>query len=499
MIEPELEEFTTNFLNKKNQVIFKRLAGDLETAVSLMIKLTNNENNSFLLESVTGGEIRGRYSIIGMEPDLIWKCEGNKSKIKRNAQRKKSNFEVCNNPPLIELRKIISESKIDFPENIPKMSAGLFGYIGYDIIKLVENLPKSNKDELRLPDSIFVRPSILIIIDGVKDEIIIVSPIWYSEINLNKKSSINVYEETCKKIENIERKIAKKIKKVKINSNVEKEIDIKCNTSKAEYLKIVEKAKNYIKKGEIFQVVPSQRWKVPFEIHPFYLYRALRRTNPSPYMFFFNFGNFQIIGASPEILVKVKDRKVTIRPIAGTRPRGRNTEEDNFFEKDLLNDKKELAEHLMLLDLGRNDVGKVSKIGSVLPTEKFVIEKYSHVMHIVSNVEGELSSEHDNLSALLSGLPAGTVSGAPKIRAMQIIEELENDKRGVYGGGVGYFSANGDMDICIALRTGIIKNKELHIQAGGGVVFDSDPEKEYQETINKSLALISAVKEAYNF
>ena len=335
------------------------------------------------------------------------------------------------------------------------------------MIRLVENLPNINPDVLKLPDAVMIRPQTVIIIDGVKSEIIIVCPVW-----VNKHMDPHLaYQSSVDRIQKISKKMQSKIKIPRVNiTSPETDQKAKSNVTKTEYFKTIKQAKEYIKKGEIFQVVPSQRWSQPFTLPPFSLYRALRRTNPSPYMFYFDLGKYQVVGASPEILVKVKDRKVIVRPIAGTRPRGKTVEEDKFFEQDLLNDQKERSEHLMLLDLGRNDAGKVSKIGTVKPTEQFIIEKYSHVMHIVSNVEGELDDTHDALSALLSGLPAGTVSGAPKVRAMEIIDELETEKRGVYGGGIGYFGANGEMDICIALRTGVVKDGTLYIQAGGGIV-----------------------------
>ncbi len=496
MLFPSWNDFIKKFKSKKNIVVYHRLTADLETAVSLMIKLTDAKKNTFLLESVSGGEIKGRYSIIGMEPDLIWECRGKKSRIKRKIDKKFSKFKECKSPPLKALRSVIAESQIELPKELPQMASGLFGYLGYDMIRLVEKLPNINQDSLNLPDSVMIRPQIIVIIDNVKGDVIIVTPVW----SKNYRTAELAYSYAQQKINTIIKKLGCQIKtdKVKRDSLPENEKP-QSNVSKDQYLKTVEMAKQHILEGEIFQVVASQRWSLSFNLPPFSLYRALRRTNHSPYMFFFNLGSYQVVGASPEILVKVQNKKVTIRPIAGTRPRGKTSAEDKEFENDLLNDPKEKAEHLMLLDLGRNDAGKVSKIGSVVPTEKFTIEKYSHVMHIVSNVEGELRDDQDALSALLSGLPAGTVSGAPKVRAMEIIDELETEKRGVYGGGIGYFGANGEMDICIALRTGIIKNETLFVQAGGGIVFDSDPESEFLETVNKSQALIAAAREAKNF
>ena len=500
MITPNYKIFEQNYRRQKNQLVFKSLPADLDTAVSLMLKLASQDHNNFLLESVTGGELRGRYSIIGMKPDLIWECHGKTSKICRKTSQLGDNFVKQKDEPLSVLRSLIEESKIDLPEDLPQMSAGLFGFLGYDMIRLVENLPNKNIDKLELPDAVLIRPTITLIIDGVKSEIILTSAVWCSNNNLDKITARQAYDEAYENIENV---IVEMKKQLGFIENpilrTKKTPKPKSNVTKDYYIKVIKQAKKYIFDGEIFQVVPSQRWSVPFHLPPFSLYRALRRTNPSPYMFYFNFGDYQIVGASPEILVRVKDKKVTIRPIAGTRPRGGTQEKDKVLEDDLLSDNKELAEHLMLLDLGRNDVSKVCKTGTVKPTESFVIEKYSHVMHIVSNVEGELEDDQDPLSALLSGLPAGTVSGAPKVRAMEIIDELETEKRGIYGGGIGYFGANGEMDICIALRTGIIKDGNLYIQAGGGIVYDSDPDDEFQETVNKSKALLKASEEAINF
>ncbi|MEE2774168.1 MAG: anthranilate synthase component I [Pseudomonadota bacterium] len=491
------ETFENKFVQNENQVVYERIPADLDTPVSIMLKLTQAKKNSFLLESVTGGEIRGRYSIIGMDPDLIWECSGTKSRIFRDLKTKNFKEEACQGTPLNALRKLIRESKIELPEELPKMAAGLFGFLGYDMIRLVENLPLINRDTLNLPDALLLRPRSVLIIDGVKGEMNIVCPVWGQ--NFFAKST-EAYNDVVSRIAAINSVLSSKLKQQTVRSRMENfEYKPTSNVSKNKYLASIKKAKDYILGGDIFQVVLSQRWKIPFTLPPFSLYRALRRTNPSPYMFFFNLGKYQVIGASPEILVRVKNRTVNIRPIAGTRPRGKTTAEDKLLEKELLSDIKERSEHLMLLDLGRNDTGKVSKIGTVKPTEQFVVEKYSHVMHIVSNVEGELLDSEDALSALLSGLPAGTVSGAPKVRAMEIIDELETEKRGIYGGGIGYFGSDGEMDICIALRTGIIKDSTLYIQAGGGIVNDSKPEDEFIETVNKSKALLTAAKEAKSF
>jgi anthranilate synthase component 1 len=364
------------------------------------------------------------------------------------------------------------------------------------MIRLVEHLPNINPDPIGVPDAVMMRPTVVAVLDGVKGEVTIVSPAW-AESGLSARAAYSQSaERVMDALRDLERPVHTEQRYLSGSAHVGEPVS---NFTKSGYLAAVEKAKEYIKAGDIFQVVPAQRWKQDFNLPPFAMYRALRRVNPSPFMFFFNYGDFQIIGASPEILVRLMDNEVTIRPIAGTRKRGATPEEDKALEKDLLSDPKELAEHLMLLDLGRNDVGRVAKIGTVRPTEKFSVERYSHVMHIVSNVVGELDPQHDAVAALLAGLPAGTLSGAPKVRAMEIIDELEPEKRGVYGGGCGYFSARGDMDICIALRTAVLKDGVLYSQAGGGVVYDSDPEAEYAETVNKAKAVWSAAADAANF
>ena len=490
-LTPEFTTFEKEYKSGRNQVVYSKLTSDLDTPVSIMLKLAWAKKNSFILESVTGGEIRGRYSIIGMDPDLIWKCEEEQSFLSSGD----SVFKPISGQPLSVFRDLLQQSVINLPKELPQSSAGLFGYFGYDMVRHVENLPNLNKDTIGLPDAMFIRPSILAVLDGVKGEVILVAPVFY-EPKVDEKEAFKKAKE----------KISSAIQKLKKQTITDRNLgapgemeEPTSNFTKDEYKAAVNKAKNYINNGDIFQVVPSQRWTQNFSYSPFSLYRSLRRTNPSPFMFYFNFGEFQVIGASPEILVRVFGKEVTVRPIAGTRPRGKTPEEDKQLEEDLLADKKELAEHLMLLDLGRNDVGRVAKIGSVKPTEQFIIERYSHVMHIVSNVVGQLSDEHDAVSAFFAGMPAGTVSGAPKVRAMEIIDELEPEKRGVYGGGVGYFSSGGDMDMCIALRTAVLKGNKLHIQAGGGVVFDSDPEAEYMETVHKSNAIRRAAADAAMF
>lgn len=493
---PSYDAFAQGFDAGENQIVYTRLAADLDTPVSLMLKLTAAGKNAFMLESVTGGEVRGRYSIIGMNPDLIWQCRGTTSQVNRNARFDDAAFVPCNDDPLTALRGILAESRIALPDDLPAASAGLFGYLGYDMIRLIEHLPDVNPDPLGLPDAMMLRPSVLAVLDGVKGDVILVAPAWaYGDLTAKA-----AYAQAAERVMDAQRALERPAPDDARHLSAPAAIsEPQSNFSHDGYLAAVNKAKDYIKAGDIFQVVPSQRWTQDFPQPPFALYRSLRRTNPSPYMFFFNFGGFQVIGASPEILVRVFGSEVTIRPIAGTRPRGATPAEDKANELDLMADQKELAEHLMLLDLGRNDTAKVSKIGSVHPTEQFIVERYSHVMHIVSNVVGELADDQDALSAFFSGMPAGTVSGAPKVRAMEIIDELEPEKRGVYGGGCGYFSANGDMDMCIALRTAVLQDQKLYIQAGGGVVYDSDPQAEYMETVHKSNAIRKAAADAAMF
>ncbi len=492
-LTPSYESFAQGWEAGRNQIVSMRLAADLDTPVSLMLKLAEARADSFMLESVTGGEVRGRYSVVGMKPDLIWQCHGTQSRINRQARFDPEAFEPCAGPPLDSLRALIAESRIDMPDELPAIAAGLYGYLGYDMIRLVERLPEASPDPLDLPDAVLMRPSVVAVLDGVKGEVTVVAPAWVESGLSARAAYAQAAERVMDAVRDLDRQPAGEGRSLGASAEVPEPVS---NFTREGYMAAVERAKEYIRAGDIFQVVPSQRWAQPFPLPPFALYRSLRRTNPSPFMFFFNFGAFQVIGASPEILVRLREGEVTIRPIAGTRPRGATPEEDRALEADLLADEKERAEHLMLLDLGRNDVGRVARIGTVRPTEEFIIERYSHVMHIVSNVVGELAEGEDALSALLAGLPAGTVSGAPKVRAMEIIDELEPEKRGVYGGAVGYFAANGEMDMCIALRTAVLKDETLYIQAGGGVVFDSDAQAEWQETVNKARALRRAAEDA---
>ncbi|SES99058.1 anthranilate synthase component I [Oceanicella actignis] len=493
-IEPDFDAFARRFEAGENQVLWTTLPADLDTPVSLMLKLAQARRDSFMLESVTGGDTRGRYSFIGFKPDLVWRCRDGRAEINRAARYDPHAFEADPRDALTSLRAVLEESQIDLPRALPPGVSGLFGYLGYDMVRLVERLPDVNPDPLGLPDAVMMRPTIVAAVDAVKDEVTIVTPVWAGSGENARAAYARAAERLSDVVMDLDRAVAHETAAPGAAPG-----EPVSNTGRARYLQMVEKAREYIRAGDIFQVVPSQRWTLDFPLPPFALYRALRRTNPSPYMFFFNFGDFQIVGASPEILVRVRDGKVTIRPIAGTRPRGATPEEDEALRKDLLSDPKELAEHLMLLDLGRNDVGRVARIGTVNPNQQFTVELYSHVMHIVSNVEGALREDVDALGALLAGLPAGTVSGAPKVRAMEIIDELEVHKRGVYAGAVGYISSAQEMDTCIALRTAVIKDGKMHVQAGGGVVHDSDPEAEHQETVNKAKALMRAAQEAARF
>ena len=486
------KEFSKNYNNKKNQILYEEFISDLETPISSLLKLSPNEKYSFLLESVEGGDQRGRYSFLGINPDLIWEYKNKKIKITGKNSKLIKTLKI-DDKPLKSLRILIKNSQTIKNLNLPPCPV-LVGYMGYPMITLMENINLKNQDTINIPDSKFIRPKLIAAFDNIKDKITLMTPVYYSEKISAKKAYNDSKYEISKIIEKLRKEVLiKNIKRVKKN----KKLIIKCNYTKKEYLKIIQKTKKFIKKGDIFQAVISQRFKINYELGAISLYRSLRRLNPSPFLVNLNFNNFGLVASSPEILVRLRNNKITIRPIAGTRPRGKNKKEDKILSKELLSDKKELAEHLMLLDLGRNDVGKISKINTVKVTEKMIVEYYSHVMHIVSNVEGIIDKKFDAIDALVSGFPAGTVSGAPKIRAMEIIEKLEKHNRSFYGGAIGYFDSNGNMDTCIALRTALIKNKKLYVQSGGGIVFDSDPNMEYTETINKSKAIIKAAEDSY--
>ena len=484
MLNRNFKDFKFQHSRNKNQIIYtsQKVQGDQE--VLNLIDNFLNEKNSFIFESVEKGKIKGRYTIFGKNPDKIWEFNNKNSYLITNNIRKK----IRGTPDKI-IEEIIESFKFKTPKDLPPICSLISGYFSYDSIRYIEKIPNKCKDDLKLPDVRLLRPRTLIIHDNFKKKIFYIINIFKDEKISNYKRR---YLEIGSEINDL--LIQASLKKNNFYNSTKTSIKIKSNTSKKKFLKMVDKAKKYIKIGDIFQVVLSQRFEAKLSKKPLEIYKKLRVTNPSPFMYFFNFDDFQIIGASPEILVRLRDNKITVRPIAGTRPRGKNLKEDNFFAKDLLKDKKELSEHLMLLDLGRNDAGKVSKIGTVKVTESFIIEKYSHVMHIVSNVMGVYNKKYSKFKSLLAGFPAGTVSGAPKIRAMEIIDELESTKRKVYAGGIGYFSANGEFDTCIALRTAVAKNKKFYVQAGAGIVADSKPIKEYEETVNKAKALMNALK-----
>jgi anthranilate synthase component 1 len=460
-----------------------------------MLKLSAGRANCFLLESVEGGAVRGRYSMIGIDPDLIFRANGDRAEINTRPASAPNDFQPMPESSLEALRRLIRESHIVVPDTLPPMSAGIFGYLGFDMVRQMEALGPPNPDPLGLPDAILIRPTVIVIFDAVKDEITIVSPV-------RPQPGIDAAQAHGRAVDRLTAVVDAldtPLDKTAEPAEIDPDIPVTSNTPRERFLEMVRRAKEYIAAGDIFQVVLSQRFEAPFALPPLALYRALRRTNPSPFLYFLDFGDFALAGSSPEILVRVRDGEVTIRPIAGTRPRGATTEEDRRLGTELLADPKELAEHLMLLDLGRNDVGRVAEIGSVKVTDKFFLERYSHVMHIVSNVVGRLAPEHDTLDALVAGFPAGTVSGAPKVRAMQIIDELELEKRGIYAGCVGYFSADGAMDTCIVLRTSIVKDGRMYVQSGAGIVADSVPESEHQECVAKARALFRAAEEAVRF
>ena len=488
---PDFTTFEKNFNAGQSQLVHIWAPADLETPVSAYIKLCNTQDYSFLLESVEGGHILGRYSIIGFAPDLIWRCKNGIA----DYQQGDADWTQDTRAPLESMKSFVAQSHLgNCDSTMPPMAAsGLFGHIGYDMIRHYESIPDNNPDELDIPDSVLIRPQRMVIFDNLKQLMCICTPVWKHKANTDKTAQ-DVYDMAIARLNEIQKHLASSIDPQMLNphTSLNTPLSVSSNMDSAGYHAMVNKAKEYIVAGDIFQVVPSQRFTMDFDIPSLELYRSLRRLNPSPFLFHVHFDSYSFVGSSPEILVRVRDNTITIRPIAGTRKRGQNAVEDQSQADDLMADQKELAEHLMLLDLGRNDVGRVSEIGSVNVTDQFTVEYYSHVMHIVSNVEGKLSKDNDIIDALFAGFPAGTVSGAPKIRAMEIIDELETVKRKFYAGAVGYLGGNGDLDTCIALRTALIKDGKLYVQAGGGVVADSDPEAEYQESCNKAQAIISA-------
>ncbi len=484
MLNLSLGKFKSQFLRKKNQIVYYSTKTDGLKEIDNLINNFLIEKDSFIFESVEKGFIKGRYTIFGKNPDKIWEFNNNSCKLFYKNQTK-----IIKGSPKNNIEKIIEDFNFDIPKGLPSISSILSGYFSYDVIRYIENIPNKTKDDLNIPDSRILRPRNVIIHDNFDKKLYFIVNIFKDEKIKNFKKKFN---EINKQIEEMVF-LANYSKQIFVQNN-DKISNVKSNISKKKFIANVKKAKKYIKIGDIFQVVLSQRFECNLSKKPIEIYKKLRKTNPSPFMYFFNFKDFQIIGASPEILVRLRNNKITIRPIAGTRPRGKNKQQDKFYEKDLLKDEKELSEHLMLLDLGRNDTGKVSKINTVKVTESFKIERYSHVMHIVSNVEGTFNNKFTKFDTLLSGFPAGTVSGAPKIRAMEIIDELENTRRKVYAGGIGYFAANGDFDTCIALRTAISKNNKFYVQSGAGIVADSKPLNEFNETVNKAKALIKALE-----
>jgi anthranilate synthase component I len=488
-------DFHDAYAAGRGQIVWTRIVADLDTPVSAWMKLGAGEPYSFLFESVQGGEIRGRYSIIGVRPDFAWRVRNGRAEITRNPLDENPRWLAQEPHPLDSLRAITASIALDIPPELPPMAAGLFGYLGYDMVRLMERLPAPKPDPIGLDDATLIRPTVIAIFDALKADVILAAPVW-PEPGVDAAAA---YAAARARIARAEADFGNPLPRPPEPASAPDTEAVVSNTTHADYLAMVDKAKAYIAAGDAFQIVPSQRFRRRFKPPPFSLYRSLRRLNPSPFLYYLKFPGFSVAGSSPEILVRLRDDTVTIRPIAGTAPRGAGREQDEELAAALLADPKERAEHLMLLDLGRNDVGRVAATGTVKVTEQFVVERYSHVMHIVSNVEGRLQPGKTAVDALCAGFPAGTLSGAPKVRAMEIIDELEKEKRGLYGGAVGYFSANGSMDTCIVLRTAVIKDGWMYVQAGGGVVADSDPQAEFQETVNKSMALIRAAEDASRF
>jgi anthranilate synthase component 1 len=507
--QPNHDAFRTGYRSGRRQLVWRRLIDDLETPVSAYLKIAHGRPYAFLFESVEGGAWRGRYSILAMNPELVWRCRGDRAEVAAGEAIARDAFSAVEGGALESLRDLVSSSRLEIPAGLPPMAGGVFGVLGYDMVRLVERLPNINPDPLDLPDAVMIRPSIVAIFDSIAQEIVVVTSVWPDAATAEQ-----AYAEALARIDAVVADLAQPLAPRGEGGPAPAPAPLHSPVPCEAYGRLVDRAKAYIEAGDVFQVVPSHRFSARFEASPFALYRSLRRTNPSPFLYYLNFPSFQLVGSSPEILVRLRDGKITIRPIAGTRRRGATPDEDLALEKELLADAKERAEHLMLLDLGRNDVGRVARLRepgrntpgervakpAVRVTESFKIERYSHVMHIVSNVEGDAPEGLDPVDVLMAALPAGTLSGAPKVRAMQIIDELESEKRGVvYAGAVGYFGADGSVDTCIVLRTGLIKDGRLYVQAGGGVVADSDPVAEYEETLQKSGALRRAAEEAWRF
>jgi anthranilate synthase component 1 len=494
-VNPGFAAFRAAYDAGRGSLVWRGDVADLETPVAAFLKLAHGKPNSFLVESVEGGAARGRYSIIGMEPDLVWRCRDGRAEVNRHAQSAPHAFVADERPALESLRALINETRLDVPSHLPPMAGGVVGYLGYDMVRLMEKLPEKNHDIIGVPQALLIRPTLFVIFDNVNDELTLAAPVYPRA----EQSAEAAWETAHARLDEAADALVRPLPHPAPPVALPEVPAPASNFTKQSFMDAVLKAKEYIAAGDAFQIVPSQRFSVPFALPPFALYRALRRINPAPFLFFLDFGGFAVVGSSPEILVRLRDGIVTIRPLAGTRRRGTTHEEDQALEAELLGDPKERAEHLMLLDLGRNDVGRVAELGSVKVTESFVVERFSHVMHISSNVEGKLREGLDALDALVAGFPAGTLSGAPKVRAMEIIEELEPDRRNIYAGCIGYFAANGTMDTCIGLRTALVKDGTMYVQAGGGVVADSDPEFEYEETRQKARALLRAAEEAVRF
>jgi len=492
---PGFTAFRASYEDGRGTLVWLRAVADLETPVAAFLKLAHGKPNTFLLESIEGGAARGRYSVIGMAPDLIWRCRGGRAEINRHALSAPHAFAAEDRPALDSLRALIAETRLDVPDGLPPMSGGLVGYLGYDMVRLMERLPDKNSDELDIPEAVLLRPTLFAIFDNVNDELTLIAPV-YPRAGVPAQAAWEAAQAALAEAQDaLDRPLRHAMPPVTLPALPAPS----SNFTKAEYMQAVLRGQEYVAAGDVFQVVPAQRFSVPFALPPFALYRALRRINPAPFLFFLDFGDFAAVGSSPEILVRLRNGIVTIRPLAGTRRRGATHDEDQALERELLGDPKERAEHLMLLDLGRNDVGRVAAIGSVRVTESFAIERFSHVMHISSTVEGRLRDGLDAVDALVAGFPAGTLTGAPKIRAMEIIEELEPTRRNIYAGCIGYFAANGTMDTCIGLRTALVKDGTMYVQAGAGVVADSDPEAEYEETRQKARALFRAAEETVRF
>ena len=494
-VTPGFAAFRLAYEAGRGSLVWRKTVADLETPVAAFLKLAHGQPNAFLLESVEGGAARGRYSFIGMQPDLVWRCQDGVASINRHALSAPHAFVPETRPPLDSLRGLIAETQLDVPSHLPPMAGGLFGYLGYDMVRQMEKLPTRNRDTIGVPEGIMVRPTLFAIFDNVNDELTLVTPAYPA----GDISPETAWQRAQTRLDAAEAALERPLPHQPPPVMLPDPPAPASNFSKDDFIAGVARCKEYIAAGDAFQIVLSQRFSVPFALPPFSLYRALRRINPAPFLFYLDFGGFSIVGSSPEVLVRLRDGTVTVRPLAGTRRRGTTHEEDQALEAELLADPKEQAEHLMLLDLGRNDVGRVSAIGSVKVTESFIVERFSHVMHISSNVEGRIRDGLDALDALVGGFPAGTLSGAPKVRAMEIIEELEPDRRNIYGGCIGYFAANGAMDTCIGLRTALVKDGTMYVQAGAGVVADSVAEAEYEECRQKARALVRAAEEAVRF